>query len=112
MGIINKPHYHRYWSTDPVLTTPIFSRLMRRDRFEQIRLMIHFTDPLEENPEDSLRKLWSFLEELPSKFVTNYMPTQHVAVDEYLSAWKGRLGFPQYIPSKRETIRRKNLYAL
>ena len=102
MGIINKPHYHMYWSTDPILCTPIFSRLMRRDRFEQIRSMVHFTDPLNEKPEDPLRKLSSFLEYLQSKFVTNYIPTQHVAVDEYLSAWKGRLGFHQYIPSKRE----------
>ena len=73
MGIINKPHYHMYWSTDPILCTPIFSRLMRRDRFEQIRSMVHFTDPLNEKPEDPLRKLSSFLEYLQSKFVTNYI---------------------------------------
>ena len=102
MGIINKPYYHMYWSTDPILCTPIFSRLMRRDRFEQIRSMLHFTDPLNEKPEDPIRKLSSFLEALQCKFISNYVPTQHVAVDEYLSAWKGRLDFRQYIPSKRE----------
>ena len=63
MGIINKPHYHMYWSSDPILCTPIFSRLMRRDRFEQIRSMMHFTDPLNEDPQDPLWKLSSFLEE-------------------------------------------------
>ena len=30
-GIINKPTNDMYWSKDPFLSTPIFSRLMRRD---------------------------------------------------------------------------------
>ena len=29
-------------------------------------------------------------------------PAENVAVDEYLSLWKGRLSFKVYIPSKRE----------
>ena len=101
-GIINKPSFHLYWSTDNIIVTPIFSRLMRRDRFEMIRSMIHFSDPLHEEPADSLRKLCSFLDELQFNFSTNYVPQQHVAVDEYLSLWKGCLHFKQYIPSKRE----------
>ena len=102
MGITSKPQIHMYWSTDSILSTPIFSRLMRRDRFEQIRTMIHFTDPLSENVKNPLRKLSSFLDNLQRSFTSNYIPKQHVAVDEYLSPWKGRLGFRQYIPSKRE----------
>ena len=35
-GIINKPTNDMYWSKDPFLSTPIFIRLMRGDRFEQI----------------------------------------------------------------------------
>ena len=34
-GIINKPTNDMYWSKNPFLSTPIFSRLMRRDRFKQ-----------------------------------------------------------------------------
>ena len=102
MGIIHKPMYHMYWTTDCIFSTPIFSRLMRRDRFEQIRSMIHFVDPLQEDPTDSLRKLSSYIEQLQEKFCTNYVPQKYIAVDEYLSLWKGRLGFRQYIPSKRE----------
>ena len=40
-GIINKPTNDMYWSKDTFLLTPIFSRLVRRDRFEQIRKMIN-----------------------------------------------------------------------
>ena len=60
MGIIKKPYYHMYWTMDCIFVTPIFSRLMRRDRFEQIRSMIHFSDP-RDNSSGSLRKLSSFL---------------------------------------------------
>ena len=75
---------------------------MRRDRFEQIRSMIHFTDPLAGDPADSLRKLSSFLNHLQHNFSSNYLPEQNIAVDEHLSLWKGRLHSRQYIPSKRE----------
>ena len=84
-GIIKKPTNDMCCSKDPFLSTPIFSRLMRRDRFKQIRKMIHFTDSLQEDPEDSLRKLSSFLD-LPSEsFASVYTPEQNIAVDEYLS---------------------------
>ena len=56
MGIIKKPYYHMYWTTDCLFITPIFSRLMRRDRFEQIRSMMRFTDPLC-NSSGSLKKI-------------------------------------------------------
>ena len=102
MGIINKPDYHMFWSKDHIFSTPIFSRLMRRDRFEQIRKMLHFVDPLNEDPEDSLRKLSTFLDSMADKFQRNYTPQQNVAVDEYLSLWKGRLKFRVYIPNKCE----------
>ena len=55
MGIIQKPNYASYWSTEPIMNTPIFSRLMRRDRFQQIRFMIHFSQPFVEN-DDALKK--------------------------------------------------------
>jgi len=102
MGIVHKPTLPMYWSKEPIFATPITSRLMRRDRFEQIRKMVHFTDPLSEDPLNSLRKLDTFLNSLREKFRANYTPTKFVAVDEYLSLWKGRLSFKIYIPNKRE----------
>ena len=78
--------------------TPIFLRLMCRDKFQQIRKMIHSTDPSAEQG-SSLSK---FLSALQTEFKNNYTPSQHVAVHEYLSLWKGRLKFKVYTPSKRE----------
>jgi len=34
MGIVKKPNTEVYWSTDPVLSTPLFNKTMPRDRFE------------------------------------------------------------------------------
>ena len=102
MEIIHKPSIHGYWSRQHILSTPIFSRLMWRDRFKQLRKMIHFVDPLNEDPDDKLRKLHFFLEFLHCKFEENYPPDEHLATDEYLSLWKGRLKFRICIPSKTE----------
>ena len=96
MGLVHKPKYHSYWSKNHFISTPIFHR------FEQIHKMIHFTNPLGENANCSLTKRDSFLNALRSQFRANYVPRQHLAVDEYLSLWKGRLRFRMYITSKRE----------
>ena len=74
---------------------------MHRDRFEQIRSVLHFADP-RDNSSGSLCKLSSFLSSLQHSFCENYIPGEHIAIDEYLSLWKGRLHFRQFIPSKRE----------
>ena len=102
MGIIHKPSIHGYWSRQHILSTPIFSCFMRRDRFKQLRKMIHFVDALNEDPDDKLRKFHVFLEFLHSKLEENYTLEEHLAIDEYLSLWKGRLKFRIYIPRKRE----------
>ena len=62
MGIVNKPTYAMFWCKDYIFSTPIFSRIMRLDKFERIRKMLHFTDPLSEDPANSLAKLRGFLE--------------------------------------------------
>ena len=61
---------------------------MRRDRFEQIRSMMRFADPLNESS-GSLNKLSYFLNHLSYQFKTNYIPGEYIAVDEFLSKWKG-----------------------
>ena len=102
MSLIHKPKYSSCWSKNHVINTPIFHRLMRYDRFEQINKMIHFNYSLKGNANCSLTKLNSFITALRSQFRATYDLSQHLAVDEYLSLWKGRLRFRMYITSKRE----------
>ena len=41
------------------------------------------------------------VEYLVSKFKTVHTPEQHVAIDEELPLWTGRVSFKQYIPCKK-----------
>ena len=61
--------------------------------------MLHFVVPLAVDHGKPLCKLEVFLEILSTQFITVYIPEQHIAIDEYLASWKGRLKFKVYTPS-------------
>ena len=42
MGAVHKPRFSMYWSTDSLISTPIFSQIMSRDRF--LMRFLHFAD--------------------------------------------------------------------
>ena len=62
--------------------------------------MLHVVDPDEEDEEDKLRKVSSFLEFFKQKCKDLYQPFQHVAVDERMVKSKHRSGIRQYIKNK------------
>ena len=102
MGIVKKPEFDMYWINDTLFETPIFHQLMSRECFHLLRSMIHLSDVIQYDPEDPLKKLRYFLDKLLEKFKNNYAPEENIAIDEYLSHWKGCLSLRVYIPSKRE----------
>ena len=101
MGIIVKPELDDYWSMDPLLHTPLFGETMSRDRWLSIMQFLHFSDNTQANPEDKLCKVRPLLDLLLDRFRNVYIPDKVVSVDEELIAWRGRLQFRQFIPSKR-----------
>ena len=64
MGIIQKSHFDLYWAEDAFFETQIFKRLISRTRYRQLRTMIHFSDPLDFDVDDPLKKLWYMIDEL------------------------------------------------
>ena len=62
--------------------------------------MLHVVDPNEEDEEDKLRKVSSFLEFFKQKYKDLYQPFQHVAVDERMVKSKHQSGMRQYIKNK------------
>ncbi|KAJ8333996.1 hypothetical protein SKAU_G00413150 [Synaphobranchus kaupii] len=53
------------------------------------------------NTRDPLNKIRNVFNALTSAFKRSFIPYKDLCVDESLMLWKGRLGFRQYIPSKR-----------
>ena len=64
--------------------------------------MLHFSNSEAEEQNDTLQKLRFTISYLVERFKGNYIPKENIAVDEYLSLWKGHLSFRIYIPTKRE----------
>lgn len=90
-----------YWSTDPILSTPIFRKIFTQDRFLLLLRLLHFCDPYSQLAGDRLCKISVILETTRMKFKTVLRPQQNLCIDESIMVWKGRLAFKQFIPSKR-----------
>ena len=73
---------------------------MSRNRFKLILQFLHFADN-GAGQNDKLSKLSPLLDLLLRRFKEVYMPQRDISVDEELILFKGRVGFKQYIPSKR-----------
>jgi len=99
MGIIQKPSISSYWSTDPVVATPLINNVMPRNRFELLFKFWHFADNTTAEPGDRLSKLKNIMDSLLSRFQSIYYPEKQI--DEAMVLWHGRLVFRQYIPGKR-----------
>lgn len=105
MGIVDKPDIKSYWSTNPLLDTPIFRNSMSRNRFESILMVFHLVDntanlPREDPDHDKLYKIRPPLSHLQSRFTEVYRPQQNLSIDESMMPWRGRVAFRQFIPSK------------
>ena len=101
-GLINKNRIQDYWSTDPLLSTPIFSQYFTRNRYQDILHYLHFgnNEDISDN-NNPLAKIKPIIDGLKKNFSSCVNPTQNLCIDESLMLWKGRLAFKQYIPSKR-----------
>jgi len=89
------------WSNDPLLHTPIFGKIMSRDRYLLILKMIHFCNNENQVSGNRLFKLDMVLDEVKANFKAAMVPFQNLVIDKSLVLWKGRLSFKQFIKSKR-----------
>jgi hypothetical protein len=79
---------------------------MKRDRYRNTLRLLHFTDNNNE-PEvtdensDRLRKMRN-LSEIQKTFSKFYSPSEHLAIDEVIVLFKGRVIFRQYKAKKHK----------
>jgi len=97
---------HDYWSRLGQLHNPFYGETMTQDRFLHILCFLHFADNSQrpDNGEgyDRLWKLRTVFEKLNEAYVKFYSLSEHLAVDEVVVKFKGRVIFRQYIPKKRK----------
>ena len=103
MGVVREPEISNYWSKHPQYGGPaIFnSKVMSRNYFMNILKFIRFSSVDQVNKKDQRTRIEPFLELLREKCKNNVNPGEHIAVDEALILWKGRLKFRQFIKTKR-----------
>lgn len=73
---------------------------MSRQRFQQIKSLLRFDDPLRRDKTDSLAPIRSAFECFNSHLSRVYVPSPFLTIDEQLLEFHGRVKFRQYIPSK------------
>lgn len=100
MGHVKKVSLEDYWSTKPILYTPIFHKIMTRNRYLQILRFIHFQNN-ETVLKHPLRKIKVIIDDLNEKFAKFLDPGKKLCIDESLLLWKGKLRFKQFLPLKR-----------
>ncbi len=102
MTHMKKQRIEDYWSKDILIETPVFSKYMARNKYQNILKFLHFSS-INASPssEDRLWKVRTVMNLFQESFKNCMIPNQKVVIDESLILFKGRLHFKQYIPNKR-----------
>ena len=103
MGYHVLPRFKDYWAADPFEGGALLpSLVMSRDRFQQIRTYLHFSDNQDPKAkEDTAWKIRPVIDTLLERFQAMYVPSQKVCIDESLFKYRGRHRSLQFIPDKR-----------
>ena len=89
------------------LRTAFYGQMMARARYYHILRFLHFTDNNRngvDRTDDRLWKIRDLFEIIRTNFSKFYNPSEHLAVDEVILKFKGRVLFKQCIPKKRKSF--------
>ena len=106
MSSIKKSALHNYWSTNSLMRTPFFRTYLSRNKFQDIFLWNFQVANAKNNPppgspnHDPLAKVCPLLEMCQMNFHLWYTPSKYISLDESAMAFKGRVKFLQFNPSK------------
>lgn len=107
--IISGYNYHSsfrcMWSQDDDLNNVLVTNSMRRNRFEEILVCLHFEDSRKcgtrDNPNpDKMWKLRPITDHIKSKMIQHFHPEQNLSYDESMIAYFGKHGCKQFIKGK------------
>jgi hypothetical protein len=99
MGIDRLPRTEMYWSE--TFGHPLITSIFSRDRFKQLLRFFRVVAPADDAAErDPLPHVAALAAKLNASFEAHASPSQRLALDEAMVAFKGRSPIKQYIPSK------------
>ena len=104
MGHTVQDRLEDYWTKMEQLCTP-FYRQTACDRYCHILRFLHFTDNNRNGADRTDNRLWKIrdlFEIIRTNFSKFYNPSEHLAVDEVIVKFKGRVLFKQYLPKKHK----------
>ncbi|XP_050410991.1 piggyBac transposable element-derived protein 4-like [Patella vulgata] len=105
MSISTQPRTNMYWSRDYYFGNYKIADIMTRDRFDKISENFHTNDN-STNPargeinHDKLHHVRPILDHVLDNCSKRYNPHQNTSIDEAMVAFRGRIGFKQYMPAK------------
>ena len=81
-----------------VILLRIFNQTMSRDRFQLLTTFLHFNDneKMSSHCEDKIYKIRPILDYLVNKWRELCALGKHIAIDEGMLKWRGRLSFRVY----------------
>ena len=105
IGLVHKPDIKDYWCVDPILQTSFAARIMPRNKFMRILILLHISNNDEyilpgQEGHDRLHKIRLVYDHLRSRFRDLYTPGENICIDEAICAWRGKLKFRVYMKDK------------
>ncbi|KAL3991578.1 ATP-dependent RNA helicase DDX56/DBP9 [Sarotherodon galilaeus] len=109
MSLVSLPSLRDYWRQNHILSVPLPSKVMTRDRFRSIFWNIHLSDPEEDLKNDAkkgtpghdkLFRIRPLYDEILSACQAYYHPRRELSVDERMVATKAKTGMTQYMKDK------------
>jgi hypothetical protein len=100
MGHDQKDRLKDYWSTLEQFFMAFYGNTMKRGRFLHILRFPHFSDNRNEPDKtdenyDRLWKMRTIFDKLNDAYAKYYSPPEHLAIDEIIVMFKGRVVFKQ-----------------
>ncbi|XP_046993860.1 piggyBac transposable element-derived protein 3-like [Schistocerca americana] len=108
MSIYGLPSSRMYWKTTTRI--PAVADVTSRNRWEQLKLGLHFNDNETIDQADTLYKIRPFLEPLVENFRRIPM-SEKLSVDEQMIPFKGRHTFKNYVKNKPKKMELQEIYS-
>lgn len=99
-GYNKTPGKRYFWDSGYDMKNTSVSESMRRNRFFTIMQFLHCADNNNPNFEDKAWKLRPLMDKIKERFLTNFVPEEHISYDETMIKYYGHHGCKQFIRGK------------